>query len=438
MQRPVDHSEVLATSRSRFRLLAAAVLGNVCEFFDFTSYAFFAVMIGKAFFPSDSPYASTLLSLAAFGVGFVARPFGSLLIGRYADRSGRRPALLLTILMMAGGTLMIAVTPGYETIGFAAPLLIVIARLLQGAALGGELGPATVYLFEVSSVTTRGIWTSWQPASQGLATMLAGATGALLATSLNEEELLQWGWRIPFVLGMVIVPIGLYLRRNLPETMPLPRREWRPSTHSAFGRRPGMKLQIAIFAQIGFGTISIYLTTYMTTFATQTLGLSPSVAFYSAIVAGLAVFASSLIGGWASDRFSRRIVIAAPRCLIVLVAIPMFSAVVSSQDILPLMLLSFALPFLAMISGGASFAAMIEALPVGYRSTGLATAYALVVTLLGGTAQFVVTWLIAATGDGCVPAYYLIAIGALSTATLPWLQNEGLASAEAAGILQSD
>lgn len=410
------------TSGSDLRLLVAAVLGNVCEFFDFTSYAFFAVMIGKAFFPSESPHASILLSLAAFGVGFVTRPLGSVLIGRYADRAGRRPALLLTIVLMATGTAMIAATPSYETIGLAAPLLVITARLLQGAALGGELGPASVYLFEVSSVKTRGIWTSWQPASQGLATLLAGATGAILATTLSDQDLVEWGWRVPFVLGLVIIPIGLYLRRHLPETVPGTGDGRR--VQSLGPSRLRIKLQIAIFAQLGFGTISIYLSTYITTYSIQTLGLPPSIAFYSAMAAGVAVFSGSLLGGWASDRVSRQVVIAAPRFVIIFIAIPLFSTLVNSQDLVSLMSLSIALPFLAMTSGGASFAAIIEALPLDRRSTGLATAYALAVMLLGGTAQFVVTSLIITTGNEHVPAYYLIAISALSLATLPWLQGE--------------
>lgn len=409
--------------RSNSRYLAAAVLGNVFEFFDFTSYAFFAVMIGKAFFPSESPHASILLSLAAFGVGFVTRPLGSVLIGRYADRVGRRPALLLTIVLMAVGTSMIAVTPTYETIGLAAPLVIISARLLQGAALGGEFGPATVYLFEVASEGRRGTWTSWQPASQGLATMLAGAVGAVLAQALTSEELMDWGWRIPFLLGLGIIPIGLYLRRNLPEIVLRADNENRTPSCANRPARHGIKLQVSIFAQIGFGTISIYLSSYMATFATQSLGLPPTIAFYSAMAAGAGVFAGCLFGGWASDHVSRGLVIALPRWVIILTSIPMFSTVAHSQDPQPLICLSIVLPFLAMVSGGASFAAMIEALPVDRRSAGLGTAYALVVALLGGTAQFVVTTLIVMTGDNSAPAYYLIAISVLSLATLPWLRQ---------------
>lgn len=419
----LDSCERLRSREPKTRLLAAAVLGNVCEFFDFTSYAFFAVMIGKAFFPSESPHGSLLLSLAVFGVGFVTRPLGSVLIGRYADRAGRRPALLLTIILMAAGTLMIAITPTYQTIGVVAPLVIVTARLLQGAALGGEFGPATVYLFEVATEGRRGIWTSWQPASQGLATMLAGVVGVVLARSLSDQEMMDWGWRIPFFLGLAIVPIGLYLRHNLPETLVRSEGEKGALTVDTPSLGVGFKLQMAIFAQIGFGTIAIYLSSYLATFAMQSLGLPPTVAFYSAIAAGGSVFVGCLLGGWASDNVSPHLVIAIPRWVIIFTAVPMFSMVAESRDLQGLMLLSIALPFFGMVSGGASFAAMIAALPPDRRSAGLGTLYALVVALLGGTAQFVVTTLVVMTGDNSAPAYYLIAICGLSLLTLPWLKG---------------
>lgn len=421
----VDNCERLRLRGPKTRLLTAAVLGNICEFFDFTSYAFFAVMIGRAFFPSESPHGSLLLSLAVFGVGFVTRPLGSVLIGRYADKAGRRPALLLTIILMAAGTLMIAITPTYETIGVVAPLVIITARLLQGAALGGEFGPATVYLFEVATEGKRGLWTSWQPASQGLATVLAGTLGVVLARSLSNQQLMDWGWRVPFFLGLAIVPIGLYLRHNLPETLVRSEGENQALTGDAGSLRLGSKLQVSIFAQIGFGTIAIYLSSYLATFSMQSLGLPPTVAFYSAIAAGGSVFVGCLLGGWASDNVSPHLVIAIPRWVIIFTAIPMFSVVAESRDLLALMCLSIALPFLAMVSGGASFAAMIEALPPDRRSVGIGTPYALVVALLGGTAQFVVTTLVVMTRDNSAPAYYLIAICVLSLVTLPWLKGRG-------------
>jgi MFS family permease len=407
--------KALAAQKQSRKIVAAAISGNALEFFDFTSYAFFAVMIGRTFFPSDDPATATLLSLAVFGVGFVTRPAGSIIIGAYADRAGRRPALLLTILLMAIGTVMIAATPGYSTIGIAAPIIIVIARLLQGAALGGELGPATVYLFEAASPSSRGIWTSWQPASQGIATLLAGVVGVGLSYFLTPQALSEWGWRVPFFIGLLIVPIGLALRNSLPETLsPLTKAERESDRlHSA--------VIFSIFTQIGFGTISIYISTYMTTYAIQTLKLLPETGFYAAIVVGASVFGGSIMGGWLSDFLPRKLVIALPRLLLMILLVPLFKPVIEGQNPRDLIILCAVLPFLAMVSGGATFAAVIDALPPSKRSRGLSTSYALVVAVLGGTAQFIVAWLIGATGDAYVPAYYLMAISLLSLATLPLL-----------------
>lgn len=173
--------------------IAAAVLGNALEFFDFTSYAFFAVMIGRAFFPTQSAFGSLLLSVATFGVGFVTRPLGAVVIGTYADRAGRKPAMLLTIALMAVGMVMLALTPPYAVIGFAAPVLVVLARLVQEFALGGEVGPTTSYLLEAAPPGQRGLYASWQLASQGLSTVVSGFLGVLLSQTLSPDDMQAWG-----------------------------------------------------------------------------------------------------------------------------------------------------------------------------------------------------------------------------------------------------
>jgi len=198
----------------------AATLGNGLEFFDFTIYSFFAVLIGKLFFPADTELGALMMSLATFGVGFVVRPLGSIVIGRYADRVGRKQALVLTVLIMALGTGMIGLAPTYASIGLAAPVIIVLGRLLQGFSAGGEVGAATTLLMESGSASRRGSLVSWQVASQGGAS-LAGALIALLLTrTLSPEALLAWGWRLPFVFGLLIGPLGFYLRRHIDDTLP--------------------------------------------------------------------------------------------------------------------------------------------------------------------------------------------------------------------------
>src|SRR5579875_3122159 len=196
----------------------ACVLGNALEFYDFTTYTFFAVEIGRSFFPSHDPVISLLTSVATFGVGFATRPLGGLVIGAFADHAGRKPAMMLTIALMAIGMLLLALTPPFATIGYAAPAIVVGARLLQGFALGGEVGPATSYLVEVAPPDRRGRLASWQIASQGTALLAAGVIGFTVAHLLSPQAMTLWGWRIAFLLGLTIVPGGLYIRRRLPET----------------------------------------------------------------------------------------------------------------------------------------------------------------------------------------------------------------------------
>jgi MFS family permease len=200
----------------------AAVLGNGFEFFDFTVYATFLGMIGQAFFPSDSTLVSDLASAATFGVGFVARPLGGALIGAYGDRAGRKPAMVLSIGLMAIGSAIIAFTPGYATIGVLAPILLIIARLIQGFAVGGEVGPATMFLLEAAPANRRVLFASWQLASQNLSSLLGGSIGLLLALALSQSSLNAWGWRVPFAFGALIAPVGMYIRRQLVETLDKP------------------------------------------------------------------------------------------------------------------------------------------------------------------------------------------------------------------------
>src|SRR5665213_1106991 len=202
--------------------VAAFVAGNALEFYDFLLYATFAVYIGHAFFPSGNALVSLLLSLATFGIGFLTRPLGGLLIGAYADRVGRRPALMLTIILMTLGTLGLVLTPTYASIGLCAPVILIVARLVQGLALGGEVGPSTAMLLECAPAGRRGFFVSWQNASQGMAILAAGLAGFAVSVILDQEQLASWGWRIPFALGLIIVPVGIYIRRSLPETLAAP------------------------------------------------------------------------------------------------------------------------------------------------------------------------------------------------------------------------
>ncbi|HHO8913822.1 TPA: MFS transporter, partial [Pseudomonas aeruginosa] len=245
------------------RSVFAVVLGNAVEFFDFGVYATFAVMIGRTFFPSDSAFVSLLLSVTAFGVGFVIRPLGAILIGAYADRAGRKPAMLLTLFLMALGTGGIAVLPGYDSIGPAAPLLLVLTRLLQGLAWGGEAGPATTYILEAAPPHKRGTYACWQVVAQGIAAVAAGLMGYLLTLWLDERQLQEWGWRIPFAAGLLVLPIGLYIRLNLAETFSGRGRQ--ASTRSLLGELFGNHRRALLLGLLilSGSTITQYFLNYM-------------------------------------------------------------------------------------------------------------------------------------------------------------------------------
>ncbi|MFE8103066.1 MFS transporter [Brenneria goodwinii] len=214
-----EQNETEANAPGRTASIGAITLGNALEFYDFTIYSIFAAVIARQFFPAETPLGSLLLSVAVFGVGFLTRPLGGILIGAYADRKGRKAAMTLTISLMALSSAMLAVIPSYAAIGIAAPCLVVLARLIQGFSAGGEMGPATTYLLERAPANQRGFYTSWQSASQGLAFLIAGLMGFIMTQILPKESLESWGWRLPFLLGVLIAPVGIYIRNRLPETL---------------------------------------------------------------------------------------------------------------------------------------------------------------------------------------------------------------------------
>jgi MFS family permease len=386
------------------KVVVAAVLGNALEFYDFAAYAFFAVYIGQAFFPASTPFASLLLSLGAFGVGYVFRPLGGVAIGAFADRAGRRPAMLLTIVLITAGTMGLALTPSYASIGLAAPVIVVLCRLVQGLAIGGEVGPASAFLIEIAPAGRRGLYGSWQLASQGLAALTAGAIGLVLSLMLDKAALAAWGWRVPFLLSLLLVPLGLYLRRAMPETL-----EQRPATAPSWGAALSGQTRLLVLAVLIIlgGTVSTYVGVYMTTYAIATLKLSPSTALTATVVGGLATGVFALLGGWLSDFYGRRAIMLAPRLLTAIVTMPSFLLLNAFPSAATLYATTIALTALTAMSGAATLTAVPELLPPSVRAGGFAIAYAAGASLFGGTTQLVVTWLIGVTGDPNAPAWYV-------------------------------
>ena len=384
------------------------VIGNWLEFYDFLVYTFFAVMIADAFFPGESAIGRLLGALATFGVGFFTRPLGAAVIGAYADRVGRRAALTLTLMLMAVGSGLVAFTPSYAQIGVAAPIILVIARLIQGFSCGGEVGPATTYLLESAPVDKRATITAWQGYSQQLAILMGSLVGVILTTSLSREQLYAWGWRIPFILGLAIAPVGFYIRGRLPETLQKTETHGSGTAVLANLFRHNSRAVVLGILIISGATISTYVFNYMNTYAVTTLHLPETIGTLLTLTGAVASIAGIAAGAWA-DRFGRKLMLAGSRLVFVLVLYPAYLTLTSpSATPAVIITINTLLNFVFAIGIGGLYAFLLEAFPKSVRSSGLAIMYALSVTIFGGTTQFVVAWLIDFSKDPLVPAWYQI------------------------------
>ncbi|AOI76267.1 MULTISPECIES: MFS transporter [unclassified Burkholderia] len=414
-------AQTIDERRAMRRTVAAAALGNGLEFFDFTVYSFFAVLIGRLFFPASSDAGALMLSLATFGVGFVARPLGSVAIGAYADRVGRKPALVLTVALMALGTGIIGFAPTYAQIGIAAPLLIVIGRLLQGFSAGGEVGAATTLLMESGGARRRGELVSWQMASQGGAA-LAGALVALtLSRWLPPDALQGWGWRVPFVLGLLIGPVGFYLRRHLDDTLPHPA----AGAPRVSRRIPWRQVAAGTLLVIG-GTSTMYtIVFFLPSFLTLTLGMPASVSLLSGCTAGAVMLAGSPFAGRFADRLRRRKPMLQTVCAIsTALVLPAFHAMRAWPSVFTVLAVVVVLIGLMTLSSPAGFVMILEALRPEVRATSLGMIYALGVTIFGGFAQLIVSALWRATGSFYAPAWYVLGGGVASFVGLALFREE--------------
>ncbi len=394
----------LAPPRARQRVVAATIAGNAIEFYDFLCFSFFAVYIGHAYFPGGDPFADLLKTLAVFWSGFLFRPLGGIVIGAYADRAGRRPALLLTIALITLGTAGLALIPSYASIGVAAPILLIICRIIQGFALGGEVGPASVYLVEAAPAEKRGFFASWQLASQGVAVMAGGAVGVLLSVILSKQQMFDWGWRVPFLLCLALIPVAILLRGEMPETLDLAT----PKPALGEGLAANARTIILGVLLIIGGTVSTYVGNYMSTYAIATLKLPATVGLAATLFFGVATILFSLIGGRLGDRFGRKPLVLWPRVALMLLIVPLFHWMSSSPSATTLWVSTIVNAALGAMSGGAVFALMAELLPRRVRATGFAISYAVGVSIFGGSTQLLVAWLINVTGNPIAPAWYVV------------------------------
>lgn len=387
------------------RHLAGIVMGNVLEFYDFTVFGFFALQISRNFFPTDDPFSGLLLALATFGVGFLGRPVGAHYIGRYGDRVGRKPAMLLSFSLMGGALLVIALTPPHHMIGVAGAIIVVTARLVQGFAIGGEVGPTTAMLIEAAPPGRKGMYGGWQIASQGMAILLAGGVGLAISSQLPPADVDAWGWRVALLLGAALLPLGFWLRRTLPETL--------PEDVAAADHQPAQSASLS-FISLGIvlilsGTVVNYTLQYLTTYAITTLALDPVTAFASTSVVGGCLMLFGLAGGFLSDFTGRKPMVILPRILLLVLAYPVFSNLVAAPSEQGLLIGAAMLAALYALSTAAANVSVAEGLPRAQRSRLYALIYSIAVAVFGGTTQFIIAALIKWTGNPVAPAWCMVA-----------------------------
>jgi MHS family citrate/tricarballylate:H+ symporter-like MFS transporter len=393
------------------RHVVAVTLGNALEFYDFLAYAFFAAQIGRTFFPSHDATASLLASLATFGAGFVMRPVGALVIGRFADKVGRKPAMLLSFTMMGVAMIGLALTPGFAMIGVAAPVLAIVFRLVQGFALGGEIGPNTAFLVEAAPPHRRGLYVSFQYASQDAAVMVSGLVGFGLSSLLSDAQLDSFGWRIAFLVGAAIVPFGLIMRRQLVESLPEYAEE-KPADKAETRRFAGI-VALAIIMLAG-GTTASYTFDYLTTYATSTLGMTTKLGFLATIFTGLTGMIFDPLGGWLSDRFGRKPVMMIPWAALLVITVPLFMLLSRYRSGPMLVAMTIGLTAAACLATPSVLVSVTESVPARVRAGSMGLIYAFAISIFGGSCQFTMAWLTRLTHSPLAPAWYMTAMVAIA------------------------
>ena len=396
---------------TRQQQVAAAVLANALEWYDFVVFGFLTVIIAKLFFPAESDYSALLFTTATFGVGFFTRPIGGVMLGVYADRHGRKKAMQIIIALMSVSLLTIAVAPPYASIGVAAPILIVFARLLQGFATGGQYAIATSFLVEVAPPGRRCFYGSLQQIGQALAALGGAAAGMFVTIGLSTEALESWGWRLPFIFGLIIAPVGIYISRHLEETDEFVELKRTIGTRQPLLTllRENLRGALVTFGLIICGTISYYIILiYMPTFAQKQLGISPGDSFKVQFAALICLTVVIPLVGMLADRIGLRPLLITGALLLLVTLYPLFARTHAAPTVANLLLMQVILCSAMGVYFGGVATAVAEQFPPGVRSTGLSLSYNLAVMMFGGFAQFIVTWLIGTTGSPIAAAYYVM------------------------------
>lgn len=398
-----------ADRRAKIKSVFIVSSGNFLEMYDFMVFGYYATAIARTFFPSTNENASLLLSLMTFGAGFLMRPLGAVLLGAYLDRHGRRSGLLLTLGLMAVGTLAIAFMPGYESLGLLAPILVLIARLLQGLSAGVEVGGVSVYLSEIATKGRKGFYVSWQSASQQMAVVFAAVVGLVVTSYVSRDDMLRWGWRIPLIIGCVLIPFIFMIRRALTETDDFIARKHRPSP-SEVVRSLYLNWRLVVLGTMmaTMTTVSFYfITAYTPTFGSVVLGLNPTSNMLVMLCVGLTNFTLLPTMGALSDRIGRRPLLITCSLLAAITAYPALSWLVAAPSFSRLLVVELWLAVVYAGYNGAMIVYLTEIVPAHVRTAGFSLAYSLATALFGGFTPAICTYLIQVTGNRAVPAIWL-------------------------------
>lgn len=402
-------SDSLNSRLNNAKAIFRVTSGNFLEMYDFMVFGYYATAIAKTFFPGNNPYLSLMLTLMTFGAGFLMRPLGAIILGTYIDQHGRRKGLLITLGLMAAGTLLIAVVPGYSTLGIMAPVLVLIGRLLQGFSAGVELGGVSVYLSEIAPEGKRGFYVSWQSGSQQISVILAALVGLLLNHFLSTDEISDWGWRIPFFLGCIVVPFLFYIRTSLEETETFKQKKHRPGMREiARSVCRNWALVLAGMLIVVTTTVMFYMITAFTpTFGRTVLHMTDKESFIVTFFIGISNLFWLPVMGSLSDRVGRRPLLIIFTLLMILTAWPILKWLVIAPSFSHLMITELWLSFLYASYNGAMVVYLAEVMPADVKASGFSLAYSLATALFGGFTPAVCSYLIHESGDKAMPGAWL-------------------------------